>query len=159
MMQWKSQRGLTLIEVLVALLVLSIGMLGIAALQLGALKQNTSAFWASQGVWAAYDMADRMRANTVGVQQAAYNGLVVDGTETVVNCNSGCAPGTLATYDAYLWGQKIATLPSGEGHIDSNGDGTFTISVMWDEQGGAAGTGCDPSNTDDKTCAQVTIRP
>ena len=155
----QKQRGLTLIELLVAVLILSIGMLGIAGLQLGALKSNTNAFYASQGIWLAYDMADRMRANNVGVRANAYNGLDVDGTETAVDCSSGCTPGVLATYDAYVWGQKIATLPEGQVMVTDNGDGTYDIAVMWDEAQGATGTGCDPANPDDKICARVTFRP
>jgi type IV pilus assembly protein PilV len=150
---------MTLMEVMVALLVLSIGMLGIAGLQMAAIKSSTNAYWESQASWFAYDIADRMRANPAGVQANAYNGADVDGTETVVDCSGGCAPGTLATFDLYEWGQRVAVLPAGQGTIADNGNGTYTIAVMWDEVGGANGTGCDPTNANDKTCLQVTLRP
>lgn len=159
MISMKAQRGLTLMEVLVAVLILSIGLLGIAGLQLGALKSNTSAYYTSQGTWLAYDMADRMRANIDGVEAGSYNGIDVNGGEAAVDCSGGCAPAAVANYDAYMWGLKIGTLPSGQGTVVNNGDGTFTISVMWDEGQGAAGTGCNPANPADKICAQVTFRP
>ena len=62
-----AQRGLTLIEVMVAVLVMSIGLLGMASLQLNALRGNTGAFWRSQATWFAYDMSDRLRSNQPGV--------------------------------------------------------------------------------------------
>lgn len=57
------QSGMTLIEVLVALLVLAIGLMGAAALQLNALKYTDSARMTSQASFIAYDMLDRIRAN------------------------------------------------------------------------------------------------
>ena len=57
------QQGTTLIEVLVALLVLAIGLLGAAALQLNALKYTDSSRLSSQASFVAYDMMDRIRAN------------------------------------------------------------------------------------------------
>ena len=56
-------QGFTLVEALIALLVLSIGLLGVAALQLIALQNNNNAMFRSQATYLAYDIADRMRAN------------------------------------------------------------------------------------------------
>ncbi|GAB4361717.1 MAG: type IV pilus modification protein PilV [Gammaproteobacteria bacterium] len=152
---------MTLIEVLVALLVISVGLLGIAGLQLTSMQANTTAYHHSQAIWYAYDMADRMRVNATGVTTGAYDAVSVDGSEAVVDCSVGCTPATLATYDAYEFGRQVATLPAGEGRVAANGDGTYTVTVMWDELGGqaAVGTGCDPTDPNDKTCVQVTLRP
>ena len=57
------QRGLSLVESMIALLVISIGLLGIASLQITAMKLNNSALHHSQSVWIAYNIADRIRAN------------------------------------------------------------------------------------------------
>lgn len=57
------QTGMTLIEVMIALLILSIGVLGAAAVQLNALKYTDSAMLHSHASFAAYDILDRMRAN------------------------------------------------------------------------------------------------
>ena len=65
----------------------------------------------------------------------------------------------MAEFDAYEWGQKVDDLPAGQGIITNNGDGTFELAVLWDEAGGAAGTGCDPANPADKTCVLITLRP
>ena len=60
----RAQEGTTLIEVLVALLILSVGLLGAAAFQLNALKYTDSARMSSQASFIAYDMLDRIRANS-----------------------------------------------------------------------------------------------
>ena len=59
-----AQDGMTLIEVLVALLILSVGLLGAAAVQLNALKYTDSSRMTSQASFIAYDMLDRIRANS-----------------------------------------------------------------------------------------------
>ena len=60
--------GFTLIESLVALLVLSIGLLGVAAMQLASLQANNGAFQRTQATFLAQDIADRMRANREAAQ-------------------------------------------------------------------------------------------
>ncbi|RON40623.1 type IV pilus modification protein PilV [Pseudomonas frederiksbergensis] len=60
----RAQEGMTLIEVLVALLILTVGLLGAAAIQLNALKYTDSARMTSQASFIAYDMMDRIRANS-----------------------------------------------------------------------------------------------
>lgn len=67
-----SQAGMTLIEVLVSVLVLAIGLLGAAAIQLNALKYTDSSTMATQASFIAYDMMDRIRANVDG--NAVRNG-------------------------------------------------------------------------------------
>ncbi|WP_280518008.1 type IV pilus modification protein PilV [Pseudomonas palleroniana] len=60
--QWR-QTGMTLIEVLVAVLILAVGLLGASAIQLNALKYTESARMTSQASFIAYDMLDRIRSN------------------------------------------------------------------------------------------------
>ena len=73
--------GFTLLEVLIALVVLSIGLLGIAALQGVGLRSSQGAYLTSQASLLAYDIADRIRANPQSV--AAYNGFVTNCPETM----------------------------------------------------------------------------
>ncbi|MDY7561916.1 type IV pilus modification protein PilV [Pseudomonas sp. 10B1] len=58
-----AQAGTTLVEVLISVLVLAIGLLGAAAIQLNALKYTDSSTLSSQASFVAYDMMDRIRAN------------------------------------------------------------------------------------------------
>ena len=60
----RAQEGTTLIEVLVAMLILAVGLLGAAAIQLNSLKYTDSSRMTSQASFIAYDMMDRIRANS-----------------------------------------------------------------------------------------------
>lgn len=123
--------GFSLIEVLVALVVLSVGLLGLAALQSTATQFNASAYSRSQATILAYDMADRIRAN----REAALDG---DYTSpypgTLPTCNDAVA-GTVAQQDLAAWRRSLAcSLPSGNGAVDYDaGTDVVTISVTWDE--------------------------
>ncbi|MFV3368614.1 type IV pilus modification protein PilV [Pseudomonas sp. NY15435] len=73
------QRGITLIEVLVTLLVFTVGLLGVAALQLNALKGIADSNQRSQATWVMQELAERMRANSVGGES---------GYTTAPNCST-----------------------------------------------------------------------
>lgn len=156
------ERGLTLVEVLVSLLVLSIGLLGIAALQLTGLRENTSAFRHSQATWLAYEMADRMRANRTGVEGSAYDDVTTVGA-TAQACGvagASCGPAQMAGFDTFEWAQRVQQLPGGVGTVTNLGSGRFAVRVMWDDRGdGTTGTGCDPTDSDDMTCVNITVQP
>lgn len=68
-----AQDGMTLIEVLVALLILSVGLLGAAAVQLNALKYTDSSLMTTQASFIAYDMLDRIRASAGVLDQDLYD--------------------------------------------------------------------------------------
>ncbi|WP_370280311.1 type IV pilus modification protein PilV [Pontibacterium sp.] len=98
--------GYTLIEVLVALLVISLGLLGMAALQVSALKQNQNAYARSQVLTAAHGIADRMRANEAGLSAGNYFGTsdAYNGDDPDTSCeDSVCTAAQMATYDLNNW--------------------------------------------------------
>lgn len=123
--------GFTLIEVLVAMLVFAIGMLGLAALQIRALQDNQDAYLYTQAVFQAYDLSDRIRANpdfwAAKVTEDSANGAAAlsavqtaAGVDTEAShdfCSTddpaaGTSPGTMpdgctvtemAEYDLYRW--------------------------------------------------------
>lgn len=135
-MKYKS-RGFTLLEVLIAVVVLSIGLMGVAGLQAFGQRSNHSAYLRSQATALAYDMIDRMRANTAGVLSGDYN--AIDTTAGAIS-NPGCDTGTcsssqMAKYDQYDWQQELAAqLPTGNGKVTGSGIGSiFTVTVMWDD--------------------------
>ena len=149
------QRGLTLVESMIALLVISIGLLGIAALQLTAMQQNATALNHSQAVWIAYDMADRVRANIT--QFANYAGIDTANTYEQDCMGGDCNTGEMVTSDAADWAAQVGNLPSGRGIIAGNAN-QITISVMWDDEGtGATGTSCGNDPTVDLTCYSITM--
>jgi type IV pilus assembly protein PilV len=129
-----SQKGVGLIEVLVAVLVLAIGLLGIAGLQSRALKNGQSAFERSQAVTLTYLMLDAMRANVNAARTGQYN--------MARTCNVD-AGGTLIANDQRLWMQSMKqTLGDRDttcGEINCVGD-RCTIRVYWDDTRGTDGS-------------------
>jgi type IV pilus modification protein PilV len=99
--------GVTLIEILVAILILSFGLLGSAGLQMAGLRAALSANQRTTATLLAYDAADRMRANMVAVNGSYYHNYTA--TQTT-NCMQtvGCSPSQMAQHDMYEWGQAIA---------------------------------------------------
>jgi type IV pilus assembly protein PilV len=158
----QGQQGFTLLEVLIAMVVLSIGLLGLAGLQANSLKNNTSAYQRSQASIFAYEMLDRIRANHTGLVDGEYDDLM-SGTTSDPGCiTTGCTVAQMAQYDAYLWKTQLAdTLPSGQGTVLGSGDGSvFTITVMWDdERSGVTGTDCSGDPTVDLTCFVLSTIP
>ncbi|HEY5673447.1 MAG TPA: type IV pilus modification protein PilV [Malonomonas sp.] len=132
------QRGFTLIEVLVALLILSVGLLGVAGMQISGMKGNHNAFLRSQAQQYAYEMLDMMRANRTAAINGGYN-LAPFGAVPAVP-----AIDTLADQDIREWltgvtgfSNPASGLPGGLGSIAvaANGDNTWTvtITVQWAE--------------------------
>jgi type IV pilus assembly protein PilV len=130
-------RGFTLIEVLVALVVMSVGMLGIAALYLEGLRAGRTAIYRTTAVNLAADMADRIRAN----EQAgnAYAGTGPGSDESCVNGDEDCTPAELANDDWFSWNRQIETqLPEGAGAeilVDGGPARIYTITLQWPEIG------------------------
>lgn len=151
------QIGFTLIEVLIAVIVLSIGLLGLAGLQSTGLRHNHDAYARTLGATLSNDMADRIRANMAGFSAGHY-----DNTATfsaACENNTGCTPQQMAQHDTFRWQQGLAALPSGQGDVLING-GLVTVTVRWDAgRTGAAGLGCDPANAADLTCLRIIYQP
>jgi type IV pilus assembly protein PilV len=129
------QHGFGLVEALVALVVLSVGMIGIAALYGQGLGAGRTALYRTQAVNLAADMADRIRVNRRG--DANYGGAAADN-----GCGPGgatnCTPAQMAAHDLFTWqAQVTALLPGGVGVVQYAGTTppTYTIQVTWQEVG------------------------
>ena len=114
--------GFTMLEVLIAILVIAVGLLGLAGLQVVSLKQGQSAYHRTVATQLANDMSDRMRGNMNGVLANAYNrtGINTDYAVAVAACNTttGCVAANLAQNDAFEWQQLVSSLlPGGEGIV------------------------------------------
>jgi type IV pilus assembly protein PilV len=141
----KSQYGFTMVETLVALVVLAIGMLGIAALYLNSLQAGRTAIYRTQAVNLAADLADRIRANRTAV--AAYGIVFANGSADVPACytTAGCTPIELAAGDLSRWKADIAQLlPNGQGQVavtmpvGAGEPASYVITVRWAEVGEVA---------------------
>jgi type IV pilus assembly protein PilV len=130
--------GVTLVEVLVALVVLSIGLLGIAALYVESLQSGRTAVLRSQAVALAADLADRIRANRDG-GPTYDDGTSGAGTRsaTCVQGGGGCAPDVMAAHDKAEWTALVTTLlPAGNATVVVNAGTTpttYTITINWTE--------------------------
>ncbi|MCK5480465.1 MAG: type IV pilus modification protein PilV [Gammaproteobacteria bacterium] len=160
----RKQDGFTLLEVLIALLVLSIGLLGLASLQTVGLRSNQMATIRTLATQRAYDMSDRMRANQSGVDAQNYVQTVtaVVPTGTIVNCaTTVCTPVQMATFDVAAWMTEVIRLPGGRGRITRDASGTLvthTITIFWDEERrGVTGTNCGADPKVDLRCIQLTL--
>lgn len=148
-----SQRGFNLIEVLIALVVLSLGLLGLAALQNMGLRLGHQSYERTQATNLIYEMIDRMRANSAGVQLGAYQRAFADPIPALVqDCTLGgviCTPTNMATYDMNQWlstltgtnnGSNVVQSPArpmlagGQAAIVALGGSIYDISVQWQEQ-------------------------
>lgn len=117
------QQGFTMLEVLIAVVVLSIGLLGLASLQATSLRLNQQALMRSQEAHLVYDMIDRMRANMSAVNAGNYD-LPTLPTSSDTDCTSytgtttGCTVAAMAAQDYFEWNAAItAALAGGEGIV------------------------------------------
>ena len=146
----RSQRGFSLIEVMVALLVLAIGLLGLAGLQTLGLKFNTQSYQRTQAVLNAYDIVDRIRANSSGIAAAIYDNIGINAAPpgspdcSAVDCDST----QMGDYDVTQWKNSLTELlTQGKGAVcrgvltadftgcavDPAGQTSFQVGVEWFE--------------------------
>jgi type IV pilus assembly protein PilV len=149
------QRGFTLVEVLIAVLVLSLGLLGLAGLQASSLRYNNSAAARGQATFLAYDIIDRMRANKTAALAGAYDsGYLTAPDAGAADCQASgaaCSAAAMAAYDLNQWrcmlgnwsetdvcantfGIDRGLLPDGDGAITRAGT-IVTVSIRWTETG------------------------
>ncbi|GAB4256790.1 MAG: type IV pilus modification protein PilV [Methylomicrobium sp.] len=146
------ESGFTLLEVLISMIILAIGLLGMAGLQATALRNNKSAYYRTQATQLAYDIADRMRANWVEAEKldaSAYQTIPPSDATAKPNCLSttGCTSIDMAENDLFEWNAAIAgILPLGEGSIDLAGS-VYTVTIRWDDnREGDSGGSLDASD-------------
>lgn len=168
------QSGFSLIEVLVAAVIMSVGVLGVAGMQVASLQQNRTALLRSEAQQIAWDIADRMLVNV----EADYSGIDFTDTPSLgTNCNtSDCSFAQMAAFDITQWQCAInsvdgngdeygacdtlgitGSLPGGQGQIETKGDddecdmsdaqdeGEYCVIVRW-------------LNTDGSTYSSVRLR-
>lgn len=147
-----NERGFTLLEILVAIVVISLGLLGLAGLQALSLRNNQVAYYRSIASQQAYDMADRLRANLAGVRVGNYDNLTGTLPGNPGCFTTGCSTANMVTTDQFQWlTNNAALLPGGTGLVrcmegppaaatcatnttDPNSPRVFDITVQWTER-------------------------
>lgn len=132
-----AQRGVSIVEALVALLVLSIGMLGIAVMYLESVKANRTALSRTQAIQLVNDMADRIRANRgAGAKYALTPTKKPTGDIEYCNKNN-CTSDQLANYDLLQWVDAVdKTLPhGGDGKTAPQATITYTPGALTTDPG------------------------
>jgi type IV pilus assembly protein PilV len=162
-----NQGGFSLVELLVAVLIMSVGVLGVTGLQMVSLQNNRDALLRTEALHLAYNMMDRIRVNPgVGVAGIAYDGIAFDDlpnapSDCVAN---NCSNAQMVAFDLALWKcslgghneEVVCTdlrddgllplvtdlpgLPDGNGQLDVGAGGNIAISVRWTGFGNAAQT-------------------
>ncbi len=135
MVTTRAERGFSLIEVLIALIIMSVGMLGIASLYVQSMQAGRTSLFRHNAVTLAGDVADRMRANPTGAN--AYTGAGANNSCIAGGVN--CSNVQMAAQDVLGWSQQaVDTLPNGA--VGITFDNTvippvYTIAITWDEPG------------------------
>lgn len=141
-------RGFTLLEVLIAVLIFSIGLLGVAGLMVLSVRTNHSAYLRTQASFLAQSMADRMRANVGWAKQYNSDKYGSDLAGTGDCTGDACSPEDLVKRDQEIWSQQLVDfLPSPEASIECTGvqlgaagqvgaapfSGLCTMVIKWSE--------------------------
>ncbi len=142
------QKGVSMVEIIVTIVIMAIGLLGVASLQANTLKYLKGANYRSEATQAAYDISDRMRANGQAIKDAVtglspnfYNyqtaySATISSLPTVPNCAVpiNCTAQEVANKDIAEWLRMLGTrMNGGAGYIVANAVGGYDITVMWKE--------------------------
>ena len=146
----RRQRGIGLLEILITVLLLSIGFLAAAKMQVQGMRFSQSAYTQAQAYFMISEMMDRMRSNLAAVRDGHYDNLVTSSNMTNPNCDTNfCTPERLADQDLFDWsamlfplrgGQNfIPVLPSSdnivaEASVTAVGNGYYQLRAEWIER-------------------------
>lgn len=134
-----AQRGVGLIEVLIAVLVLAVGLLGVAGLQLTALRNNQSAMERSMGVVQSYSIIEAIRADPDSAKNGRFN----------VAIDSDPSGDTFPAQSLITWRDQLKASmgDSAVGSVACNSD-TCTVIVRWDDSRGLDGSASQEITTE-----------
>jgi type IV pilus assembly protein PilV len=119
-----TNNGFSLIEVLITLIVISVGVMGLTGLKVLAIKGTNTSHYRHEASLLMMDLADRMRANLDGVNAGNYQAITaVDNTEPSKRCDdSVCSAEELATFDKYSIAERLSkTMPDSALTISCSG--------------------------------------
>jgi type IV pilus assembly protein PilV len=165
--------GVTLIEVLVTMVIVAVGLLGLAGMQVRGLSMQKDAHGRAIATQLALDIADRMRSNTGAATSYAFGNAysTTYTAPTVTDCSAGvCTAVQQAQYDFDRWFARVrgGALPSGWAQITQAGTtSAWDITMMWVETGlrqdanlrTALGTACPAGTPVQVECIVVRVWP
>ncbi len=157
-----SNHGFSLLEVLVTILLVSFGLLGMAALVVSGVRSNNVAYYRSVASKQTEDIADRMRANIAGVTAGAYDALTENIPSSVDCMASVCSEFQIATYDHAQWNTANSLLlPDGRGSVIGNLAAGYSITLMWTEKemNNEADQNCPGGTTTNTRCFVTRFAP
>ena len=133
------QHGATLVEVLMAMLLMSFGVLAMTAMQAHAIQHSQTTESRARATLLAHDLADRMRANPAPLGRWEAYDLVATYTPATPTATAACQGPAACTFDEMAeadlaqWQQQLASsLPQGRGHVRTVGTHA-DVWVLWDE--------------------------
>ena len=133
------QRGISLIESLVALVVAALGILGIVGVQMRTLADTQTGVRRAQAILLIEDLSERMKVNPNALNNLASYTSGFDDSPTPGSCASGCTPADQASYDLARWKETVkANLPLGQASIflapgEDQGRRQLGVIVSWRE--------------------------
>ena len=144
-MKFKQQKGFTLIEVMIAVVVFSFGLLGVAGIMTVSVKNNHNGYMRSQATILTATIIDMMRRNKPGVKAGLYDGTYAGYVDISTMCVFACGPAGLTARDVQQWSNLLTQLlPNSSGSIQcditltptwesSPTDGFCTATITWSE--------------------------
>lgn len=174
----KAARGSTLMESLISLVILSLGSLGVAGMQITSKQSTFESMQRTRAAYFANDVIERIRTNPTGL--AVYSGKVVGGgtiaTKPSPACGTGapCSPAQLAAYDLWEWEQAIdgAAAKSSNGNSSgllaptgciTNVNGQVNVAISWygmkrmSDGAGAATSSCGTAGSNRRQLVVATF--
>lgn len=164
-----NQNGFTLLEVMIALVIFSIGLLGLAGLQSAGMRNNQISYSRTYATQLAYDLADRIRNNNPDTAVIDYSTIAPNNIPNCLTNVAGCTAAQMAAFDLYEWNTMIndpmnpnaSPLKNATGFIAlNNATNTYTISIGWDEGlTGAVPANCNLPLPNGVACVTIQVRP
>lgn len=135
--------GSTMIEVLVAILVFSIGLLGIATTQTLGLTSTHSSLYRSHAAQLSYEIVDIIRMNSEAAEGGTFSDLTIDAddiaadtfnsNDSCFSANNGCSTDEMAESWLAYWSDRLDTLlPDAAASLQLNGD-VYTLLIEWSD--------------------------
>jgi type IV pilus assembly protein PilV len=167
---FKGEGGISLIEVMVTVVVVSFGLLGIAAMLFSSINAGQVSMQRSVAVMLANEMADRIRSNSLAIQAGSFDAVLATDHAGTSACSTTCMTAQCgatdqATLDVCLWKKQIGKqLPGGTGSIANTSNlgcvakgipCIFTISVIWNETAYRAASATSATNQTFQTSPSI----